>query len=397
MIIMRNRHPLIKLTLSCDGNSIDAIIDTSSMLNIVQCDIWKNLSQRPLAKGSGIMMMNANSENGQLDGLIQNVLLMCSGAMTWANMYIADQVPFQLLLGRPWQHDNHISIDECEDGTYLIFKNPFTCNPEQEMLTILDGSADWTFDLAHFAQANNIEFEEHCFGGLSQTQMYPSNFGYWEDNHFEDWYILLASLVVSVTTYSDDNDNDDQMSEDDDNENMETADDYLDTPADPIHISSTALNSPHMDDFKQGTGFPENRTHEEEHSRGRHEVEMRFALKGNALTEHDFQVLASILKHVLEGPELHKNVTMQSHDKYDPTRMNALSEILPIPVPTSLASSNATGTRTQDMQYILNIERHVQACDEDNPGAMSVSLKSSPMNFFTPLTVPSDDANGIFS
>ncbi|GBE82263.1 hypothetical protein SCP_0406470 [Sparassis crispa] len=84
-------------------------------------------------------------------------------------------------------------------------------DPEQEMLTVPDGLADWTFNPAHFAQANNIEvfyldakcpqpvrssqFEEHYFGGLSQTQMYPSNFGYWEGNHYEDWYIPLASLV----------------------------------------------------------------------------------------------------------------------------------------------------------------------------------------------------------
>ena len=42
---------------------------------------------------------------------------------TYANVFVGDRAPFDLLLGRPWQRGNFISIDERHDGTYLLFKD----------------------------------------------------------------------------------------------------------------------------------------------------------------------------------------------------------------------------------------------------------------------------------
>jgi hypothetical protein len=37
---------------------------------------------------------------------------------------VASHVPFDLLLGRPWQRGNYVSIEERPEGTYVIFKDP---------------------------------------------------------------------------------------------------------------------------------------------------------------------------------------------------------------------------------------------------------------------------------
>jgi hypothetical protein len=41
-----------------------------------------------------------------------------------------------MLLGRPWQRRNLVSIDECEEGTYLIFKDRETQLPRFELLAV---------------------------------------------------------------------------------------------------------------------------------------------------------------------------------------------------------------------------------------------------------------------
>ena len=70
-----------------------------------------------------VNMNDANGGASTLRGLVPNVPLTCGSVVTHANVYIGDQVPFDLLLGRPWQRGNFVSIDEREDGTYLLFKD----------------------------------------------------------------------------------------------------------------------------------------------------------------------------------------------------------------------------------------------------------------------------------
>ena len=58
-----------------------------------------------------------------MKGLVPSVPLSCGSVLMHANVYVGDKVPFGLLLGRPWQRGNFVSIEECEDGTYLLFKD----------------------------------------------------------------------------------------------------------------------------------------------------------------------------------------------------------------------------------------------------------------------------------
>ena len=68
-------------------------------------------------------MEDANGAAGQLDGEVQNVDINMGSLVTQANLFIGHSSPFDLLLGRPWQRGNFVSIDERIDGTYLLFKD----------------------------------------------------------------------------------------------------------------------------------------------------------------------------------------------------------------------------------------------------------------------------------
>jgi hypothetical protein len=106
------RGLLIKIAMHCDGQAINAIIDTGSQLNIVNKHIWKTMINQPIDIAKSVLMNDTNSGEGKLCGLVQNVPLNCGGVSTQANLFVGDHMPFSLLLGRLWQWENYMSIDE---------------------------------------------------------------------------------------------------------------------------------------------------------------------------------------------------------------------------------------------------------------------------------------------
>ncbi|KAJ7603169.1 hypothetical protein DFH06DRAFT_1350451 [Mycena polygramma] len=81
-------------------------------------------------------MNDANGGRGQLRGYVHDVEFSCGGVPTTTDLWVSQQAPFELLLGRPWQRGNLVSIDEREEGTYLIFKDALTRQPRYELLAI---------------------------------------------------------------------------------------------------------------------------------------------------------------------------------------------------------------------------------------------------------------------
>ena len=79
-------------------------------------------------------MNDANGGEGELRGLVSNVTLKCGAVTTAANLFVGDKVPFNLLLGRPWQIENMVSIEEEIDGTYLLFRDAETQQPRYRIL-----------------------------------------------------------------------------------------------------------------------------------------------------------------------------------------------------------------------------------------------------------------------
>ena len=121
--IPRARERLIKLEMECRGKPVTAIIDTGSQLNIAHSRIWKNTLKRPIGKDGAVNMNDANGGTSRLRGIVKNLTLTCGDVETKASVHIGDKVPFDLLLGRPWQRGNLVTIDEREEGTYLMFKD----------------------------------------------------------------------------------------------------------------------------------------------------------------------------------------------------------------------------------------------------------------------------------
>ncbi|KAJ6608881.1 hypothetical protein B0H10DRAFT_1920769, partial [Mycena sp. CBHHK59/15] len=132
--VARNRGFLIEMLLECGGKTITAIIDTGSQLNIVREDIAHSIIRKPIDLSHHITVNDANGGEGVLKGLVSGVLFACGGVTTSANLYVGKNSPFDLLLGRPWQRGNMVSIDERENGTYLLFKDPLSMDGRYELL-----------------------------------------------------------------------------------------------------------------------------------------------------------------------------------------------------------------------------------------------------------------------
>ncbi|KAF7791234.1 hypothetical protein EIP86_002248 [Pleurotus ostreatoroseus] len=135
----RSRGTLIRLRMECDGIPITAIVDTGSQLNIAHKQTWKSILSRPMDLTKSIVMNDANGGEGVLQGFVPNVPLTCGNVLTHANIFIGDKAPFDLLLGRPWQRGNFVTIDERIDGTYLMFKDQ-NLDARYEILVTPDSS-----------------------------------------------------------------------------------------------------------------------------------------------------------------------------------------------------------------------------------------------------------------
>jgi len=136
---------LIRLTLYCEDRPIQAVIDTGSQLNVINENLALEAIRMPIDLSKGIYMNDANGGAGYLKGLIENVVLTCGANRTRSNLHVGENVPFDLLLGRPWQRGNFVSIDERLKGTYLVFKHPKTCKVLSEIFVTPDSMAPRTF------------------------------------------------------------------------------------------------------------------------------------------------------------------------------------------------------------------------------------------------------------
>jgi hypothetical protein len=131
--IQQNRL-LIQLTLHCRGKPISAIIDTGSQLNVVRKRVAETKIRLPVDISKEIVMNDVNGNAGLLSGMIRSVPLQCGSVITEAtDVYIGKTLPCDLLLGRPWQRGNLVSIDERTGGTYLVFKDSKTSEPRYEI------------------------------------------------------------------------------------------------------------------------------------------------------------------------------------------------------------------------------------------------------------------------
>jgi hypothetical protein len=113
---------LINLEVMYNGYPITAIIDTGSQLNVMKEEI-AHMIRVPIDLTQPITMNDANGGKGVLKGRVESINFNCGPLDTFCEIWIGENVPFDLLLGRPWQTKNHVSIVERQTGTHLEFRN----------------------------------------------------------------------------------------------------------------------------------------------------------------------------------------------------------------------------------------------------------------------------------
>ncbi|KAJ7746658.1 hypothetical protein B0H16DRAFT_1889061 [Mycena metata] len=132
----RSEGVLIQIEMEIGGRRVVAIVDTGSQLDVVRADVAALVLHRPVDMTRVTNMNDANGGRGQLRGFIHDIELSCGGVLTRTGLRVSQQAPFALLLGRPWQRNNLVTIDEREEGTYLVFKDRETRQPRYELMAI---------------------------------------------------------------------------------------------------------------------------------------------------------------------------------------------------------------------------------------------------------------------
>ncbi|KIM50661.1 hypothetical protein SCLCIDRAFT_144918 [Scleroderma citrinum Foug A] len=93
--------PLITINLHCNGELINAVIDSGSTLNVVKESIANLIIRLPINRKLTTKMRDANGGQSRLTGMISEVPLFCGAAKTWANVFVSpdNDSGFELLLG----------------------------------------------------------------------------------------------------------------------------------------------------------------------------------------------------------------------------------------------------------------------------------------------------------
>jgi hypothetical protein len=121
-------HPhdarLISIRMNFDNNhTVDTLIDCGSELDIINKNTCIK-SQIPIDTSLHTYMRDAGLHDTLMEGRCHNVNLTAGNLVTTTDLWVGGRVPFSLLLGRPWQRRNRISIDERETGTWLCRRDP---------------------------------------------------------------------------------------------------------------------------------------------------------------------------------------------------------------------------------------------------------------------------------
>ena len=123
----RDKAALINVVFECGDGEINAIIDSGSQLNIVRRDVYRSTIREPMLPNKVMHVKDANGHIGLLQGLVRRVPLGVGEVVTKGNIFVGEKdLPYELILGRPWTRDNLVSIVEKNEGTFLEFNKTAT-------------------------------------------------------------------------------------------------------------------------------------------------------------------------------------------------------------------------------------------------------------------------------
>jgi hypothetical protein len=153
----RMKEALIELPIKIRGNSLKAVINTGSQLNIVSERMYEKIIKLPIKRNETLMLHDTNGGRGHLRGLVSQVSINIGAILTTAKIYVGKEVPFDILLGRPWQIHNLVSIHERPTGTWLEFENSPTNSQVFEALVVPSRNSESHMD---DARSWNITYSE---------------------------------------------------------------------------------------------------------------------------------------------------------------------------------------------------------------------------------------------
>jgi hypothetical protein len=109
-----------------NGAVAETIIDTGSQINVMDYSVASTCGVS-INRSRGLFMRDAGNHRTQMMGAVENLPINIGDIQTIArDCWVSDNLPFKFLLGRKWQRENRIGIDERDDGTWLIFRDPRT-------------------------------------------------------------------------------------------------------------------------------------------------------------------------------------------------------------------------------------------------------------------------------
>ena len=68
-------------------------------------------------------LCDANGGNNRLLGMIPDLEMKIGGLSTTGDFWVSSEIPPDILLSRPWQRQNMVSIDKQLNETYLQFSH----------------------------------------------------------------------------------------------------------------------------------------------------------------------------------------------------------------------------------------------------------------------------------
>jgi hypothetical protein len=116
-----NHSSLLRVPVKVGNYTYNAIIDSGSEVNLIKRRVWENDLKVPMDVSASMTLHDANGGTSTLKGIIPDLELKIGGLITTSNYWVTTTCPLDILLGRPWQRQNLVSIDERTDGTYLRF------------------------------------------------------------------------------------------------------------------------------------------------------------------------------------------------------------------------------------------------------------------------------------
>ena len=141
-LVTTQPKPLIRFNGTYNDHPIECIVDTGSQLNIISNDLCKHVIRRPIDASEPVIMNDANGGSSQLLGVVRNIPLHIGHITTLMDAHVAKDPPFEALLGRPWQANNMVNVEEHSDGTYLTFPAPPGAPEDMPRPSIMVASRD---------------------------------------------------------------------------------------------------------------------------------------------------------------------------------------------------------------------------------------------------------------